>query len=225
MKAMRAAFFLILTISLASCGSKEPAARLRKADPPILTGGWNSWDRPEFTIAAPDNWSPFRRRRIRQDPPPEMGQGEMPAEVGQMMDSFEAAGRAEDDAEIAALAKEGIPLRLYDNSVRALPAETPTQLTVKVTKEGGLKFETEAGNLFNKLNVDKKTQSKIELPVGTAQEYVTETTNRIGDVVHTIVYLLIDGENRYVFTFIATNNASSISQIARPIMETFRIKA
>lgn len=148
----------------------------------------------------------------------------MPAELGQMMDGFESANKAEDEAEIQALAKGGIPLRLYDNSVRALPAETPTQLTVKVTKEGGLKFETEAASHFNKLNVDKKTQSKIELPVGPAQEFVTETTNRIGDVVHTIVYLLVDGENRYVFTFIATNNQGAIAQVARPIMETLRVK-
>lgn len=146
------------------------------------------------------------------------------SEVNSMADAFDAAGQKEDEAEIAALAKEGIPLRLYDNSVRALPAETPTQLTVKVTQEGGLNFETEAKNLFNKLNVDKKTQSKVELPVGAAQEFVTETTNRIGDVVHQILYLLVDGENRYVFTFISTNDASTIRQVARPIMETFRPK-
>lgn len=144
--------------------------------------------------------------------------------MNQMMDGFEAAARKEDEAEIQKLAAEGIPLRLYDNSHRTLPAETPIQLTVKDTKESGLRFEDEAKGLFAKLNVDKKSQSKVELPVGPAVEIVTETTNRIGDVVHQILYLLIDGDRRYVFTFLATNNQSAIAGVARPIMETFRIK-
>lgn len=187
--------------------------------------GWNTWDRPAFSLAAPDNWSPYRSRRLRQTPPEEnFGGAGLPPEAGGVLDRFEEADRRADEQEIAKLAGEGVPLRLYDNSVRALPAETPTQLTVKVSKEGGLNFESEAKNLFNKLNVDKKTQSKVELPVGSAQEVVTETTNRIGDVVHQILYMLVDGEDRYVFTFIATNDASGIRQVARPMMETFRIK-
>lgn len=223
---MRALLMIALALSLLACGKGEPAPRLRQADPPVLSGGWTSWDRPAFTIAAPDNWSPYRRRRMRQEPPSELGAGgdALPPELNNALESFDAAAQEEDEADIQKLASEGIPLRLYDNSVRALPAETPTQLTVKVTKEGGLKFETEAMNLFNKLNVDKKAQAKVALPIGTAQEYVTETTNRIGDVVHQILYLVIDGENRYVFTFISTNNQSAITNVARPIMETLRIK-
>lgn len=223
----RALVFGVLALLLAACGKQEPGPRLRHSDPPVLAGGWQTWDRPEFTLAAPDNWSPYRRRRLNNDPAPTgdglSGRG-LPPEMNQMMDGFEAAARKEDEAEIQKLAAEGIPLRLYDNSHRTLPAETPIQLTVKVTKESGLRFEDEAKGLFAELNVDKKSQAKVELPVGPAVEIVTETTNRIGDVVHQILYLLIDGERRYVFTFLATNNHSAIAGVARPIMETFRIK-
>lgn len=118
--------------------------------------------------------------------------------------------------------KGGIVLLAYDNS-RQLPGEPRTAIALSKKTVGNISLQEAADQATEGVLGEIKTQT-IELPIGPAVEMVSKYQTIAGDDIFEYRYILLDAGDRYMVKFICANNESKFPPIARPLMETLRIR-
>jgi hypothetical protein len=197
----RIAIAIFALFSFVGC-IKPEARSLKHPDPPQLAADWSSWQRPGFSIAAPDNWSPYSSRVLQPLPPRE---DELPG--SQPGTGWAILDKDGDELRIEELGKQGIPLRLYDNARQGATLTVKLDLSEDTTPNELAKYRRSLGDTL-------MGDSKLELPVGTAYEFHIRAQGY-----QSKSYLLINGSDRYVLEF-----AGAPPELAREIMATLRVK-
>ena len=189
-------------------GCIHPESRaLKHPGKAVLAEGWGNWERPGFSLAAPDAWSPYISRVRANVVASEDG---TPAPTAPQYTIQDKDG---DEILIENLGKQGIPLRLYDNDSRDAQGVHHRLLTVRVgTSEKSIPDETK--EVKARLGSALKGVQKVALPVGDASAFTFEDGEGAK-----ILYLVINGSERYEVEFVNTDDAAS-----KAIMETFRAR-
>jgi hypothetical protein len=196
--------------------------------PATVQAGWKLWDNAEMgvSIVAPQNWMdkfPTSIDPITGQPvdisnlPPDMQKmlGEIPEQM-KKQEEEEAAEQAKQDAD------SGTVLRLYDIQSRPIPGEVPTSIVVNMRNGSGT-LKGDVAAYERNFGKDVKSSKQVQLPVGPAQEFVIESTDVKGDVVHRVAYVLSHKGKTIHIVFRQTSNAGAIGPVALPVAETFRI--
>ena len=187
---------------------------------PEMPAGWRLFDRSQFGfgIAAPLEWTVRPPMAIHIElsdseestpPPPQEIPKDLTEDEKQMLSKLEPYG---------------IYLRLYDSMQRPIPGEIETSVTIKKESGGSTTIDDAAKDYANRIGARPEEHSRIQLPIGPAEEFKTHTTDIKGDVLYKIEYVIVNGGDVYTVTLVATNNDSAISDKALPMIQTFRVK-
>lgn len=197
---------------LAGC-QRPPTTTLKQAPPIAETPGWYAYEVPGFTFMAPDPWGVPRME--------DAGPGTDPNELQNLQNPAVGYGLAP----ASGSSTENAALVLVDRSSRPIPGEPRTQLVVTHKKVGGgANLEAEA-NEVKKGQMFIKTTETLNLPIGPCVEYVVRYGTKTGDRVFERYYVLVNNEDVAVFRFTQSNSGNSIEAVARPLMETVRLKS
>lgn len=213
---MRTRFLFLCgaVVGVAVLGCKGgPKTTLHAAAPPKLADGWKTHEtNAGFSMAGPYNWTLNPPSAL---PPISLGSdpgAPAPAEPPDVLSPEEEQRRE----------GQGILLELFDKDVRLTPGETPTRLIVKKQDSSGTLAET-SEDVKKSLGSDVVV-TNVNLPIGPATKFEKKFKTIGGDELTNIVYLLVNGDSAYRFTFEATNNPEPIQSAAQPMMETVRFK-
>lgn len=117
----------------------------------------------------------------------------------------------------------GASLILANTDYRPIPGEPRTQFTVfSYVSKGGTSLQVEADRVAQDY-ARPSGRATIDLPIGKCEEILATTGTRSGDTVRHMDYVLVNGENVYIFRFVTTYDLSVVKDVARPILETFRL--
>jgi hypothetical protein len=204
---------LLSVVFLAVAGCKEvTVAHLKDAPPPELAAGWSTWDRPTFKLSAPENWSPYQSRHL-SGPLPKSEESDPNAPPAQAWVIEDKEG---DENRIKLLGKQGIPLRLFDNSA-------PRTLTISFEDSETSSLEDEVKSIAKRFGIRKTTKSKLDLPVGPVEEIVLED-GKSQNAPKQVDYVLFHADKRYVIEVESQAPDPNLAAAAREILATFRQK-
>lgn len=199
---------LLTLAALVGCGKRE-VTKLKAAPDPQVPAGWSVHrvDAANFGLAAPDNW------QVPRDPG--MDVNTLQNLSNPAVSYGLAPGKESTTAEAV--------LFLADKNVRPIPGEPMTSISVtRRLESGGANVTDEADDVAREYTKIHERNS-IELPVGKAVEIKAVTGTRGGDTIRHIDYVLVNGEEVFVIRFVTTQSASTLTDVARPVMETFRV--
>jgi|GEM_PF-1523896 len=221
-------------IFLAGCAG--PAVHVTNAPAAKMQGGWNlaTDDTGTVSVGVAPGWHEGVDTALSGSGI-DLAQGIAGSQSGQSLDPDSPGGQlanqmsAQDQQDQAAakeaLKEKGVVIQIIDSS-KPIPGEARTRYYVKVDKH-------DANVSLNKA-VDEEMDFmhgfgpndpvKVDLPIGPAYRVDADRKTIGGDQLTHISYVAVDGKNSYHLRFVATNNPSSIQNIAKDVAETWRIK-
>jgi hypothetical protein len=140
----------------------------------------------------------------------------------QMQNQVNAMNKQEEDQALADLKAKGIVIQVIDGS-RPIPGEERTRYYVKVVDHGGNCSLDDAVN-DEKEAISGAVVQNIQLPIGKAAKFTSDTKTIGGDEVTRVSYVVVDGHNAYSLRFISTNNPGIIQRVADQVAQTWRIQ-
>jgi hypothetical protein len=165
----------------------------------------------------------------------DLAQGIAGSESNQSLDPSNPAGQlansmAADDAQEQAKAKaelkaKGVVIQIIDSS-KPIPGEARTRYYVKVDDhDGNVSLDKAVDEEMEFLQgLGASNPVKVKLPIGPAYMINADRKTIGGDELTRISYVTVDGKKSYHLRFVATNNPTSIQQIAADVAKTLRIK-
>lgn len=116
----------------------------------------------------------------------------------------------------------GASVFIVDTTSRVTIGESRTQLVVKKDTGRRTNLSIESDRLRDKVP-EILSESRLDLPIGPAREFVTLQRNVMGDHIHEIYVVLVNERDVYTFRFTSTGSSVPIEQAARPILNTLRL--
>lgn len=224
----------VTLLALAACA--KPAVHVIDAPAATLPSGWTvaKDDTGAISVGVASGWHEGVDTTLGGSGI-DMAQGIAGSQSNQSLDPSNPAGQlanpmAADDAEEQAKAKaelkaKGVVIQIIDGS-KPIPGEARTRYYVKVDNhDGNVSLDKAVDEEMDFLQgLGASNPVKLALPIGPAYMINADRKTMGGDQLTRISYVVVDGKKSYHLRFVATNNPTSIQQIAADVAKSLRIK-
>jgi hypothetical protein len=122
---------------------------------------------------------------------------------------------------LAKLEERGIVIHVM-STAKGVLYETPTHFSVAIKPNPAATLEAAAQTVLERVPGEEKPVP-VTIPAGPAMLIRADKKMRDGGEVTTSKYVLQDGKTMFVVAFVTEADASTIKQIEKPVMDTFRI--
>lgn len=212
----------LFAVTLVGCGG--PAVVVKDPGPAALPAGWTLAENKNggVSVGIAPGWG-VRPPRMMGNPLGEMVDTGNP-QVNQLageLNAMELEGEAE---EAAALEKKGIYLTLYNQGVRPVVGEPMSRYFVKKKAEMGNLSLDRAAKLTRDELIGEDAGTKVTLPIGDAMRFNVREETRDGGVLSQVVYVLVNGNERWTVRFVTREDPSMFKDIHEPVLQTLRIR-
>lgn len=239
----------LLFVSIFFClGCKGPMVHLHAAAAPTLETGWTSVESEDgrVSIGVPQDFHNALEVRPAfqmdlQEPasapaPDEQGspppaQNPQDAEAAKAVDRFtqniNSMSKSIEDSRVKEIkdemAKKHLVIWAWSNGITT-PGEAMTAFSVARVPDAGNTSLDDAIMKSKEGMLGDVVVTPVTLPIGEARVAKSVAQTMTGDELTDIRYVLMDGGDKYIVRFVASNARNLVEPIADPVMKTLRIK-
>lgn len=224
---MRWVLFFCFSLVIVGCKG-GPKSVVKNPGPAAIPDGVTLAESSDRTVSimVPPGWKRGGPSSNPLGSLSDMGMGssssEMPSGMQDMANSMASQDQAADAEEAAELEKKGILVWVND-STKPIVGEERTHFSVKLVKDSGASLEQAAQDAKADL-IDEGAPTYVELPIGKAARFQTKNIKVDGGELNQILYIIVNGNDKYKIRFATQNGEQAISQIEKPVIDSLRIK-
>ncbi|AIE86248.1 hypothetical protein OP10G_2880 [Fimbriimonas ginsengisoli Gsoil 348] len=144
------------------------------------------------------------------------------ADLQRMAADSDRRSQEMEQKELASLEKRGIVIQVINGSRPTIGEDRTKYYVVRHHLSGNVGW-AEATDAERRHYAYPPKPEEVKLPIGKAYRFFADDKLRDGSDRHQISYVVIDGEYTYTLRFLTQEDAQTISSIADPVAQSWRI--